>query len=512
MGTGSPGDPRGAEPQKRAKRGTTLKLSDLDDYFKDDSSQTGLETYIHIKSVDNVPIAKRNRFLVAKYLKNITSNIIKASYNSKGEMIVKVKGAIEAEKLMKITKIGDWPVTAERHQRLNASKGIVYNRDLCWMTEKEIVDGLADYKATEVYIFKRTPRFAEDGASRESKPYGLVVITFDTIKPPEEIKFGFERLKVRQYIPNPKRCKKCQKLGHTMGSCKSKKAACDQCGQNSEGDSMPVHTCNVKFCVNCNKPGHAASDRNCPKYIMEKEAIIISINEGMDMYHARTACYQRYPSIETLLRTKGKSLAQIVTLAAKTSTAITTVETNKQEAENNTGNPKGNTTQESKGSSTENNTIVEVTETNQQVVLGNVEKNTKTLTVNSNYTNKKANIREENSSKRSFIKLRSYTVDKGVVTYFLSNGIQKGKTPELDLTKFKGKKLELHKKALTHANRIINREEMLKQISVEVDKKNNCNRIIIRVAKGRAKITALDEEEESSSEDQMSIDEENQLN
>lgn len=307
MGVGSPGEPPESNRRKKVKRGITLNINELEEWFKDDASQTSQEIYVHVKSADNVPIAKRNRFLVAKHLKNITPNITKASFNFQGEMILKVKGIKEAEKIIKQTKIGEWPVISERHQTLNSSKGIVFNRDLCWLSEEEIKEGLEEYKVKEVYVFKRIPRYAEEGTSIEPKPYGLVVMTFDTVQPPQRIKFGFEYIQVRRYIPNPKRCKKCQRLGHTTGNCRAKKTICEQCGQGFEGDGIPKHDCHTKMCVNCAKTGHASNDRECPRYLMEKEAVAISVNESVDMRTARERFFNMYSTIEAFPRTKGKT-------------------------------------------------------------------------------------------------------------------------------------------------------------------------------------------------------------
>lgn len=516
MGKASPGEPPGLRGSKRGKRSITLNISELEEWFKEDATQTDQEVYIHVKSADNIPISRRNRFLVAKYLKSITPNITKASFNFKGEMILKVKGVKEAEKLLKLTKICEWPVTAERHQKLNSSKGIVFNRDLCWLSEEEIKEGLAEYKVKEVYIFKRIPRIMENETNKEPRPYGLAVLTFDTIQPPQRIKFGFEYINVRRYIPNPMRCRKCQRLGHTAGNCKSKKMVCEHCGQGFEAESIPNHSCNIKMCVNCTVTGHSSNDRNCPRYLMEKEATAISVNESIDMRTARERLFSMYPTLEVFLKTRGKNLAQVVA-SANRETEITTAPTETEKTKERSCNSKSNnkeTTQMAKACAHRRNAVDErdvqqfEKKSKQEEIKDKEIENivSRNINVDSNIVN--TNILK---NKKSNIKLRSWRIGEKAVTYFLDNGIQEGIKPELDLSKFKGKRTESNAKILQVANKTINKDEVLKQVALEVRKKVNCNRIAIRVEKekGKVTITALNAEEESSSEDHMSCDEEN---
>lgn len=526
MGSDSPGDPL-RKPQKRKKqRGTTISLQDLPNWLKNDSTLTEPEMFIHVKPADNIPVAKRNRFLLAKYLKTVTNNITKASFNGKGDLILKVKGEKEAEKVLKIQKIGDWPVTVERHQTLNSSKGVIFNPDICWLTEREIIEGLVDYKVKEVFIFKRTPRNTETIIEKVPKPFGLAVLTFDTQQPPQRIKYGFEYIEVRKYIPNPMRCRKCQKLGHTAGKCQLKKHVCEQCGKGFEGDNVPTHECTIKMCVNCVQTGHASNDRDCPKYLMAKQVETIMVMDNKTRYEARQLFFSKYQSIEGYLRTIGKNLAQIVADAVDNDTQKTQ-QTAKNTNNINNNNKKDQTLEEAKNkkpkSTTKRSNELEGANSQpknysqtKEVDQTNVNTPNKPTTSNVSSIKNKFNSQDSDSSvdmeeivnENSHVKLTGWKVGTTGVTYIFSNGIKDGVIPELDLSKYEGKKKNKNNgNHIKYVNNTFNNEKFLGKIATEVSSKSNCNQVMIRIVRGVATIEAIEKEDETTSDDQMSVNE-----
>ena len=85
---------------------------------------------------------------------------------------------------------------------------------------------------------------------------------------PEKINISWRSVKIREYIPNPMRCRHCQKLGHTKKWCKNP-PSCDTC-------NLPPHEtpCSRTFCANCSAE-HPASSRTCTKFIQAKKIIEI---------------------------------------------------------------------------------------------------------------------------------------------------------------------------------------------------------------------------------------------
>ena len=77
------------------------------------------------------------------------------------------------------------------------------------------------------------------------------------------------------------RCKKCQKLDHTMNQCRSKTEHCRTCSQ-------PCHaSCEESpFCVNCGEP-HPPSSNDCPHYVMRREILSVQADKKITFREAR---------------------------------------------------------------------------------------------------------------------------------------------------------------------------------------------------------------------------------
>ncbi|GBN71715.1 hypothetical protein AVEN_270916-1, partial [Araneus ventricosus] len=78
------------------------------------------------------------------------------------------------------------------------------------------------------------------------------------------------RLSVRTYIPNPLRCFKCQRFGHSKTSCRGT-LTCARCAEVGHKSTDCTRT---EKCVNC-KGEHTSFSRNCSAWKQEKEIISI---------------------------------------------------------------------------------------------------------------------------------------------------------------------------------------------------------------------------------------------
>lgn len=75
-----------------------------------------------------------------------------------------------------------------------------------------------------------------------------------------------KRVRTRKLVRTPKRCYKCQRLGHIAAQCKSDTTICATCSEEHETDGCIVED-ETKFrCTNCDTEGHASWDRTCTKY------------------------------------------------------------------------------------------------------------------------------------------------------------------------------------------------------------------------------------------------------
>ena len=102
--------------------------------------------------------------------------------------------------------------------------------------------------------------------------------------PPQHVKCAYTRLPVEDYVPNPMRCFKCQKYGHTMNKCNSQ-ALSGRCGTKEQDHS--TRECRGKpQCVNF-KGEHPAFSKKCPKFLEEKEIQSLRVKRKISFTEAR---------------------------------------------------------------------------------------------------------------------------------------------------------------------------------------------------------------------------------
>ena len=107
------------------------------------------------------------------------------------------------------------PITVSPHYSLNTKKGVIRCPDIKDCSDEEILEGLNDegiIKLDRISVFR-------DG---QKKPTGTFILTFQSQTLPKDIRVGYYRVTVSQFIPNPIRCYKCQKFGHTKFNCRKK--------------------------------------------------------------------------------------------------------------------------------------------------------------------------------------------------------------------------------------------------------------------------------------------------
>lgn len=127
-----------------------------------------------------------------------------------------------------------------------------------------------------------------------------MLLTFDLFNLPTQIDIAWRRVNIRQYIPNPMRCRNCQLLGHTVKHCRGI-AVCKNC-------SLPPHDplkCTRTFCANCHAD-HPASSNKCPKYVQAKQIQAIKVTkkctmrEAQKIYNSTVSLPENAPSFSSI--------------------------------------------------------------------------------------------------------------------------------------------------------------------------------------------------------------------
>jgi len=194
----------GASPIKTTTMDKPPDISRTSIYNK----HLGEPKYIVITRTDNKSFENVSPFLIKKTIDFACGGEVESCKNTRsGYLLVKTKNNLQANKLLRIKNMADIEVKATEHKTLNFSKGVIYCNELRSIDETEILNELKHQKVTEVRkILKK-----QDQALTET---GLIIITFQTLTLPDSLNIGYEKIRVRAYIPLPLRCRKCLRFGH----------------------------------------------------------------------------------------------------------------------------------------------------------------------------------------------------------------------------------------------------------------------------------------------------------
>ncbi|GFU85580.1 uncharacterized protein TNCV_4308391 [Trichonephila clavipes] len=179
------------------------------------------------------------------------------------------------EKLSFASQAARYPVTVSPHKSLNSCRGVISDPDLLGTSDSEILEGFSDQGVTQV----RRITIKKDSTIVPTKH---LILTFNSPKLPNTIKAGYLNCKIRPYIPNPLRCFKCQRFGHSQTSCRGQ-FTCSRCA--SVGHSSTDCTLEPK-CVNCMQ-SHPSDSKLCQKWKLEKHIQELKTNRNIPYFEAR---------------------------------------------------------------------------------------------------------------------------------------------------------------------------------------------------------------------------------
>ena len=253
------------------------------------------------KSLENL-----SPFLIKKVIDNVVGSEIDSARKVRGgKIMVITKNKHQAINLMKLSQITDQiKVSVSLDVRTNQSTGIIFNRDLKYSSDEEI---LRELKNQKVINIKRMRKKGVDGELYET---GLYFLTFSVRELPGDIKVGYDIVKVRQYVSEPMRCFRCLKFGHTQQNCRSEEEegkVCGICTEKTHTEAGERCTKQPK-CVNCGQD-HASFAKSCPVYLMEKEIAHIKVIKRTTYGIGRREYMQKHPlgtrTMATALRGRG---------------------------------------------------------------------------------------------------------------------------------------------------------------------------------------------------------------
>ncbi|XP_055932892.1 uncharacterized protein LOC129962916 [Argiope bruennichi] len=173
----------------------------------------------------------------------ITGNIGEVKSTKKlrsGDLLVEVQSRKQSVQIMKLKSFENIPVVVFPHSSLNSSNGVIS----CGELFNEPIDAITKELKGQGVSHVRRISIRRDGQLLNTKH---LVLTFSFNKLPEYIKAGYMRLLVRPYIPNPLRCFKCQRFGHSRTSCRGT-LTCARCAEVGHDSSECTSR---EKCFNC---------------------------------------------------------------------------------------------------------------------------------------------------------------------------------------------------------------------------------------------------------------------
>ncbi|XP_023220790.1 uncharacterized protein LOC111622612 [Centruroides sculpturatus] len=216
-------------------------------------------TYLIVHATGETPMSKRSPFLIQKLFESTIGHVKKIQKLRSVDLLVETASLQQSGKLLNLKSLEDIQVTITPHTSLNLSRGVISEIDLMSEDESDIQIGLSDQGVTAV----RRIFICRDGKIIPTKH---LIVTFNKPTIPSFLTAGYLRCSVRPYIPNPLRCFKCQRFGHSQTSCRGK-SLCAQCGVEGHQSTECTSTA---CCVNC-KDAHPAYSRKCTAWQKEKE-------------------------------------------------------------------------------------------------------------------------------------------------------------------------------------------------------------------------------------------------
>ncbi|XP_049517339.1 uncharacterized protein LOC125943048 [Dermacentor silvarum] len=229
---------------------------------------------IHSEKTDK-SVRAISPFLVSKTLTDIFGPGYKASRMASGDLLLELRDQKQYEKLPNLVSFGDAQLTVTPHRTMNTTRGVVSDDDLLQLSEAELLEGFSEQNVINVKRIK----MRRDGKELQTRH---LILTFNSSVLPESIEAGYIKLRVRPYVPNPLRCFKCQRFGHSSQNCRGR-LTCAKCSAHEHiSDSCE----NALHCVNCDGE-HAAYSRSCPSWKREKEIVTIKVKENLSFKEAR---------------------------------------------------------------------------------------------------------------------------------------------------------------------------------------------------------------------------------
>ncbi|GFV77678.1 uncharacterized protein TNCV_1574271 [Trichonephila clavipes] len=244
-------------------------------------------------------MSQKSPFAIQKAIQGISGEPKSVKKLRSGDLLTETSSSLQTESLLLTKTFLDCPLTVNLHRSLNSCRGVISETDLLCASEAEILEGISDQGVTQVRRIKIKKK------ETSLFPTKYLILTFNSPKLPSNIKAGYLNCKLRPYIPNPLRCFKCQRFGHSRNSCRGQ-LTCSRCA--SVGYSSTDCTLESK-CINCSQL-HTTDSKLCPKWKTEKQIQEIKTNKNISYFEARKLIVPQLTPTSALFHTTGSTTTE----------------------------------------------------------------------------------------------------------------------------------------------------------------------------------------------------------
>ncbi|XP_021369976.1 uncharacterized protein LOC110461031 [Mizuhopecten yessoensis] len=217
--------------------------------------------------------------LLRKGIQGIAGDVKSVKPLGSGDLLIEVYRQQQAMNLLGTTSFAGIGVSVKPHSSLNCSKGVIRCPALRNDTDEDILAYFQEESVPVSEVRRMVIRRNNDTIKTNT-----FIITFSTPTLPQILTIGYQRYNVSVYIPNPLRCRNCQKYGHHEKRCR-RKSICQYCGREGHTEQNDCDIANLR-CVNC-EGKHAASSRDCPTWSQEREILRVKYTRGVSFPEAR---------------------------------------------------------------------------------------------------------------------------------------------------------------------------------------------------------------------------------
>ncbi|GFX86413.1 putative RNA-directed DNA polymerase from transposon X-element [Trichonephila clavipes] len=235
--------------------------------------QISSNTRFLIISLPSNGMSSISPFVIQKALIGIGGEPKSVKRLRSGDLLIETLSAVQTKSFLQAKTFLNSPVNIYPHKTLNSCRGIISEPDLLTTTDTEILDGFSGQGVIQVRRITRDTLII---------PTKHIILIFNSPKLSTTIKAGYLNYRIRPYIPNPLRCFKCQRFGHSQTSCRGQQT-CSRCA--SAGHSSTDCILEPK-CINCSQP-HPSDSKICPKWKIEKQIQEIKTTKNISYPEAR---------------------------------------------------------------------------------------------------------------------------------------------------------------------------------------------------------------------------------